>query len=581
MEGDDHAIRVLPARFAPYLAVQLRGDLALFGPMNPDMRRRLPGGPQAGEDRLRRFWVPVHRLFSGTECLRGLNLTVALEARHLNEKIRRVHRQLRGTGWGPPDIDRPPFAFTDGIAELSEAAEDGEGILHPTVHPRLVEPAVYRERALTYQVPPDASNDWAPSLIVRAEGQDRHAPEYVHARHAVAPDGTTRDLGDEDDVAGRVRRGGYRARHYVDFTGDGWIEALCPELATRVPRRVPAYSLVTAPDFYPNCDQRELIEWWTERVPQALRGRIWLEAPPLTLADERLPPNLELRGVDFRPEYDTVSAIVSLPASGPPARQRPLEVRRTARHAHLPDGAASVFAPGWDTSRDLTRGVGHLAAYGLGSPFPEDAKLCAALSSYWPAVAPDAGRSFSRPFPTATPLTDEEIGSVGELPWDGVPGPRPVPEDDADVVEYARFDHVDYVRSALDGRFSLALTGRVDTEEYTARILAMARAYAALGVDPSRPTQGEPRDRRWSVLSFRTLAPGDGGLRDAQAQAGAVLRGARYRVELGLRGLARRAPGDHRKVRREIAERATLFVGPLPWVLLKRADAPWQLVRTP
>jgi hypothetical protein len=31
-----------------------------------------------------------------------------------------------------------------------------------------------------------------------------------------------------------------------------------------------------------------------------------------------------------------------------------------------------------------------IAAYGLGSPFPEDAKLCAALNSFWPAVAPDA-----------------------------------------------------------------------------------------------------------------------------------------------------------------------------------------------
>jgi hypothetical protein len=110
-----------------------------------------------------------------------------------------------------------------------------------------------------------------------------------------------------------------------------------------------------------------------------------------------------------------VTAIVSLPAD-PDAAQRPLEGAPTVRHAHLPDAAASVFAPGWDKGRDETDGTRHLASYGLGSPFPEDAKLCAALSSFWPAVAPDAGRSFSVHFPTATPLTDEEIGSVGELP---------------------------------------------------------------------------------------------------------------------------------------------------------------------
>ena len=47
-----------------------------------------------------------------------------------------------------------------------------------------------------------------------------------------------------------------------------------------------------------------------------------------------------------------------------------------------------------------------------------------ALSAFWPAVAPDAGRSFwwktrNGVFPTITPLTDDEIGSNGNLGWDG------------------------------------------------------------------------------------------------------------------------------------------------------------------
>ena len=54
-----------------------------------------------------------------------------------------------------------------------------------------------------------------------------------------------------------------------------------------------------------------------------------------------------------------------------------------------------MFAPGWDISVDgRAGGPEHLAAYGLGSPFPEDSKLCAALSAFWPAVAPDAARTF-------------------------------------------------------------------------------------------------------------------------------------------------------------------------------------------
>ncbi|MDX6688623.1 MAG: hypothetical protein QOG15_80 [Solirubrobacteraceae bacterium] len=566
VDGDDHAFAVLPSQFQPYLAVQLRGLFELFGPMNFSLGQFFDSSLAGDENRS--FWVPVHKLFDGEECLRGMDLSVTLEARHVNEKLRRVHRELarqgHNTGWKAPDIDQPPFVFTEGIAELDEAL--GPGIVAPVAHEHLVQAATLNDKPLSFRVPADADNGWAPSLLIRDEDNFRHAPEYVHVRHSVDADGKVHDLGDEADVAAVVRAGGYRAQHYVDFTGDGWVAATIPELAVQVPRHVPAYSLVTAPDFYPNCDQRELVEWWTQRVPTKLRDRIW-QTPPLTLSDERLAPNLQLPDVDFRAEDDTVSAIVSMPAAVV-AAQRPLDVAPTARHAHLPDGAAGVFAPGWDTSRDRTDGVGHLAAYGLGSPFPEDAKLCAALSSFWPAVAPDAGRSFSQAWPTATPLTDEEIGSVGDLPWDGVPGPRMVQDD---VVEYASFDYVDYVRSALDNAFTLALTCKVGVEEYEARVLVAVRSYLALGIQPD--------DRTWRLLSFRAVAPDDGELDEAQTSTSVTLGGDRYRLEFGHQG-DRVDTADHRKVRFEIGERATIYAGALPRLLVKRTGGSWRAVRT-
>ena len=51
----------------------------------------------------------------------------------------------------------------------------------------------------------------------------------------------------------------------------------------------------------------------------------------------------------------------------------------------------------------------YLSSRGLGSPFPEDAKLCAMLNSFWPAVAPDAARTFGQT-PTGIPLLDTELG---------------------------------------------------------------------------------------------------------------------------------------------------------------------------
>ena len=79
-----------------------------------------------------------------------------------------------------------------------------------------------------------------------------------------------------------------------------------------------------------------------------------------------------------------------------------------------------------------------------------------ALISYWPAVSPDAGRSFwssdenngGSVFPTVSPLTDEEIGQVGSLPWDGANGPRSVDLGDSkESIEFHKFEYVDYVEN--------------------------------------------------------------------------------------------------------------------------------------
>jgi hypothetical protein len=61
-----------------------------------------------------------------------------------------------------------------------------------------------------------------------------------------------------------IKQGGFFARHFVDFIGDGWIKASCPQLNISIAdtpqnRQLRAYSLVTAPDFYFNVDQGELI----------------------------------------------------------------------------------------------------------------------------------------------------------------------------------------------------------------------------------------------------------------------------------------------------------------------------------
>ena len=571
VDGDPHAIRVLPARYAPYLAMSRPGDAASFVPL----RFRRATQEEEGDEQ-RQFWVPLHKLFAGPECIRGFDLTVALEARHVNEKIRRVHLALRERAtWASPDIDQPPFVFTEGIAALTTDPGLDPGTVVPEPHRVMVEAAEYLGGPLTFRVPPN--RPFASSFEIRAvEQRWRPGPEYVHARTRVEDDGTEVDLNTEPDVAAVVAAGGYAARHYVDFTGDGWVAAVIPELATAVPHRRSAYSLVTAPDFFPSTDQRELTEWTAQRVPSSLRRSIW-PRPPDPLSDERFPPNLALRGSGFGEEDTTITAIVSMPQT-PPVRPTRLEIARTLRHSHLPDDAAGIFAPGWDVSVDRPPGGRpHLAAYGLGSPFPEDAKLCAALSAFWPAVAPDAARTFApgTGWPTVAPLTDEEIGIVGDVPWDGVAGPRLVHLDGADVVEYPSFAHADYVTNTLQGRFSLHLTGRIEEHEYQGRVLAMAHAYLALGVD----TEGPPEEviaakALWAVLSFGSTDPGEATALTAAADTGVRLTAPLYRLEAFLPRGRQPHPTDVTRVRVGVGRRVELLVDPLH-VLTRDEGRPW------
>jgi hypothetical protein len=576
VEGEPFAIRVLPSRFAAYIAVQKRGDRTTFRPMNF----------HAGDDE-QLFWLPLHKLFAGTECLRDLGggeaLRVTLNASHVNEKIRRIHVELHNphdpdrpphdSGFDEPDISNPPFRFSEGIAEMSQEAAFGPGVLVPVVHPRLVEAAQYQGKPLTFNVPPGAKTLSSSLRLLEAGKHPLSAPEFVHARREVPADGSPPiDLNTQEDVASRVRSGGYTAQHFVDFTGDGAVEVSVPqitrpELGVGGPVEGPfaAYSLVTAPDFFATCGQREVTEW-TIGLPNDLEGNIW-QTRPTPLSDHRFAANLQLPSTPFQRGDTTITAVVSLFSEGR-AQNTQNQPADALRHSHLPDDAAGVFAPGWDVSRDhLDDGTHHLSAYGLGSPFPEDAKLCAALSTFWPAAAPDATRAMEPALTpiTVAPLTDEEIGQrAGSIPWDGVPGPKVGTDaNGATVADFASFAHVDYVENALAGKFSLALTSHIGVEEYQNRVLAMNFAYQALGLTK----------QSWLVLGFRRVTPGDPELLQAQQQAQLTLPGNVYRFDVIRNSTPTPVSDDFRKRRFRVQGRVILFVDPRSHrVLLKQEN---------
>jgi hypothetical protein len=597
--------RVVPRRFAAYLAVPRQGGAADFGPQDA-----LP------DDKDRQFWVPVHKLFSGSECLAGLNLTVELSCGLRNDELAAFHHYLESQGyrnnWSGEVLEEYPFVIKDdNIAALSTIDDYGAGVLVPRPH-ELIEEARFRGRRLTYPldpafteqranyqlsspfvlpVPGDALPTQPRYLEDAAQESRRPAPEYINGRHRVSGDKVI-NLNDEPDLMGTLYQGGFEAQHYIDFSGDGWVIARCSELqAAGVGTRVPAFCMVGLPDFLPELNQRDLMLWWEHEVPKQFRNTLWA-TPPLALSQTRLAANLELR-IGSEPELwfsaddDTVSAIVSqIPGSGlerTDAKTQTPNGPLNHRKVGLPDGSPGIFDPGWDSSMG-TRFNGatnklqrFLVGHGLGSPFIEDAKLCAALGSYWPGVAPDATRQYqpdkllsgiSYPWPTVVPFTDEEIGIVPaangkSMPWDGVPGPRRR-ADNPTLVAYHDIMRVDYID--ILGTMTAALTAKIDAAEYKARILAMAAVYWSLGIH-----EGDPTDQynvnhvlrakaAWAVLSFRPVGPDDAELAEAQQSTNSSLQGPpRYRFEIFRWGDSMPDPADQKIVLVKIREERIAF----------------------
>jgi len=363
--------------------------------------------------------------------------------------------------------------------------------------------------------------------------------------------------------------------------------------------------MVALPDFFPKVTQRDLMVWWTNEVPEPIRKALW-PIHPLALSQTRIAANITLP-VGFSLVDTTITAIVTQPAeeSGPAQQPNgPWEIRKTG----LPDGSPGLFDPGWDTSQgiyytDPNRPLQKfMTGYGLGSPFVEDAKLCAALGAYWPGVAPDSTRTFPPdkriggvfyPYLSVVPLTDQEIGSAPlddgrYMPWDGVRGPRLTSSEGKPVVAYPNPFRTDYID--LVGTMTSALTSRIDSPEYKARILATEAAYWALGIhDPEFVERFGAEEgvyktlqakAAWAVISFRKVTANDSGLRAAEEAAGTRLDGdRRYGIHIYRWGQERPDPADIHTVLVEVVEQAHAYVSGNT-VLIQRENGPWMIDRS-
>ena len=316
------------------------------------------------------------------------------------------------------------------LAAFSTDPDHGSGWVMPPPHP-LVEPATYEGKPLTFYyskelaanpeityvlVPPAARGASVPALGSHADaiapgeyqhrgGGDPRIPHHASIRTLVEACLSTSTSGTRSaQMAPKRTSTTYRtclSRSMRAGTGRATISTTPPmgglrpdalSSTRRFHSRVPAYSTVCPPSFYPYTSQRALTEWAESGAPEALRHGIWA-IPPRPLSDKRFAANIEL-GAGFSIDDDTVTALVSLPVDAG-TTQSGMPETFVRRHVQLPDGMAGLFDPGWEVSQDRTADNRFfLVNHGLGTPFIEDAKLCATLSTFWPGVSPDSSREF-------------------------------------------------------------------------------------------------------------------------------------------------------------------------------------------
>ncbi|WP_232439693.1 hypothetical protein [Burkholderia ubonensis] len=523
-DGIEH-VRVMPARYGAFLVRRVVGPDTLA----------LIEGKQAGDDQ-RTFIEPVRKLFPD-ECLPGRRLTLKYGHRHVGEKLKRAVEAPWGVRPSPPgDLDGAPYAVcSQDLGEATPAGPDAPAVmlkrsgaavlLMPAARPLIepVTPANFGVRGFgvpaRWRLAPLANRRFTTMRIITslwklvlaavdevrqqyfphfAPGwlrfpEPRNAPEFINIRHKAHENGTYTDMRahpvDRQDFLAEVGKGGYRAQLFLDHCTEGVVTIQIAELAEHAVR--PAYSVVAAPDFYPYADQAELQRWFTDR--QIDPKSQFRSGSPISLSAERLaanPGHIDpfRKTQAFSPNDGTVAVAFSLAARA--TRGRDTEVHPPRMTSFLSDASSGVFAPGWDVTYAGNRRRTFLATFGLGSPFAEDIKLCAASNSFWPAVSPDASRTFNRAdAPTAIPMLDHELGlhpchpliargdeSNTRRGWDGEYGPYLTPDG---RVDYADIERSDYVANALHGEMLYGAFEHVDSAELIRRISALRHAVAA------------------------------------------------------------------------------------------------------
>jgi len=526
----DHAyekeVAVTPARYGLYITRKVHvNDISL-------LREEIHKGEDSKDDRNdahKTFLLPVRKLFKDDLLVRSAPLH--FEEFHKSEKLEKFSK-LKDIQMWQGRMPKPRFS-KDLIVQDAEQRISGSSFLVISQAAPMIRSAREDGHALFFKVPPEKKleyeNRYFTALCTQQvenvellDGKDpvarifntyrtpRNQPMFVNITNEQVDDSLYQPIPMDAHEAfeDKLYAGKYYAPLFEDSICDGRVRAAIDPFSLDKLKGInsdclPAFSIVTAPDFFPEVDPLDFEDY---DVPPGLsKESNFYEGGVASLATARIKPNPKVIDTHADDTRDTYLAVLSgaLKNNAGTSQQQvavyknPVSDRGYNISGFLPDVASSVFAPGWDVTYCSLNDVHdiYIGTEGLGSPFIEDMKFCSALNGMWPATSPDAARTYQGSNesdyrnPTAVPLLDSEIGICADGPagkahecfgWDGEQGPFLEKIDGRWKINFTDLGRADAVNNALDGKLDMSKLRKLKSSELIPRMECLKMCINAL-----------------------------------------------------------------------------------------------------
>ena len=517
------SVSVTPARYGLFIAKLVTAkDLSLLRSATPKLGDRFSDLT----DSQNHFLLPIRKLFNNDLLIKQSALSFTES--HISQKLSQLVASKKIITWKQLS---PPVLTSRSLIDQSPERTIGSSFLIMSQPRPLVRQAKVNETPVFFFVPKGSEdnryfNSFNTQLVENIEllqplkdssGAYWHnANDYNHPRnqalflnisHERSSSGyhfhqIKRRKDNSFDLY--LQRGGYYSPLFEDSICDGNISVYVSQINTREIGPVStalleAFSIVAAPDFFPQVDAFDLIDF--DVMPGMSRESSFFEGGITSLANCRIPPDPAVIKADDQRCNTTFTAVFSCPPAGsmtllPGSATALYGPPKFAAYSYLPDSCSGIFAPGWDITYSKTEdGKYFIGTQGLGSPFVEDMKLCSAMNGMWPAASPDASRTYQGGLetnfrnPTAIPLLDEELGYHKDAPtennlesfgWDGEQGPFLQWYEGKWYVNFTDLGRADLVQNVLNGRLDMSRLRKLTAQEICKRMNALKNCIKVL-----------------------------------------------------------------------------------------------------